>query len=532
MTSASSSSGAHQRPSAAQIVLLLLLVAFVAALFNHGLVPSMEPRFAEVVREMMATGEYVIPLKNGIPYVEYPVFYYWLAIAGKALGLPMTAAIRLPTFIAFFGWLYVLGCWARLLPAAVPSWGYQLVAAALPIALFQFSIAQTDGPLAFGVMLAMYGYSRVGAEPGKPVFPWALWLGVAIATLSKGPVGLACTLPVLFLDRSIGTWQRMTQREAVGFKDKAVAIAADWKDLCWVRGIGLVLIASVPWYLLAGFQRGWPFVEAVLVYQNVDRYLTGYSHAQPWWYYFKTLLYDFFPVSVLLPVGVWAAWRRFTEPVVRLSLVWALFTFLFFTLSGSKQGKYLLPMAPAVVALAVLAVDHIRRRFNRNPWLVLRLWSIGLIIVFSSLMIFVVPRYSDRIGGVDGFADIEAQLEREPGRLIHFQWPRSLTLYELGAPMAFVRSSRELYEGIRSGRFRPGDYVLVKKGLLRERVEPGSEHMLVPFPRPAVFEVVLETEIDKPVLMLRIRPGADEVEVPQTPEPPVLNWRDAMFDTD
>jgi len=530
--STTSSSVADQGRSATSAILFLLLITFVAGLFNHGLVPSMEPRFAEVVREMMAAGEYVIPLKNGIPYVEYPVFYYWLAIAGKALGLPMTAAVRLPTFLAFFAWLYVLGRWTRILATSIPSWGYRLVAASLPIALFQFSIAQTDGPLTFGVMLAMYGYSRLGDQSEEASFPWLLWLGVAIAMLSKGPVGLACTLPVLFLDRTIGAWQRIRQQEAAGFKGSAMAIADDLRRLCWARGIGLVLIASVPWYLLAGYQRGWPFVEAVLVYQNVDRYLTGYSHAQPWWYYFKTILYDFFPASLLLPIGLWVARRRFAEPAVRLALIWALFTFCFFAFSGSKQGKYLLPMAPAIVALAGLASDHIRRLFNRNLWSLLRLWSMGLIVVFSILMIFVLPRYSDRIGGADGFAVIKHQLEREPGRLVHFQWPRSLTLFELGAPMDYVRSSRELYDGIRSGEFRPGDYVLVKASHLREKVEPGAEGMLVPFPRPEVFEVVLETDIEKPVLMLRIRPGAGQVEVPQTPEPPVLHWRDAMFDTD
>lgn len=83
----------------------VLAFAFLAALFNHGLVPSMEPRIAEVVREMIAAGDWVMPIKNGVPYVEYPIFYYWLAIIGKSLGLQMTAAIRLPTFLAFLGWL-------------------------------------------------------------------------------------------------------------------------------------------------------------------------------------------------------------------------------------------------------------------------------------------------------------------------------------------------------------------------------------------------------------------------------------------
>ena len=66
----------------AQLVVLLLMYAF--SMGNHPLIPSMEPRFAEVIREMMARGEYLIPIKNGVPYIEYPPLYYWLSLAGSS----------------------------------------------------------------------------------------------------------------------------------------------------------------------------------------------------------------------------------------------------------------------------------------------------------------------------------------------------------------------------------------------------------------------------------------------------------------
>jgi 4-amino-4-deoxy-L-arabinose transferase-like glycosyltransferase len=80
------------------LTLLLLGLAFVYAnsLFNHGLIPSMEPRFARVITEMMAAGQFLVPIKNGIPYVEYPPLLYWLAIIPAKLGMPVEAAIRLP----------------------------------------------------------------------------------------------------------------------------------------------------------------------------------------------------------------------------------------------------------------------------------------------------------------------------------------------------------------------------------------------------------------------------------------------------
>lgn len=94
--------------STSPLTLLLtgLAIVYANGLFNHGLIPSMEPRFAQVVSEMMAVGEYLIPIKNGIPYVEYPPLLYWLAILFVKLGLPIEAAISVE----------------KLIPSPAPPW--------------------------------------------------------------------------------------------------------------------------------------------------------------------------------------------------------------------------------------------------------------------------------------------------------------------------------------------------------------------------------------------------------------------------
>ena len=76
------------------LLLLGLAAIYVPAMFNHSLIPSMEPRFAEVVKEMTAGHQYLIPLKNGRPYVEYPPLLYWLAVAGHSVGLPIKEKSR------------------------------------------------------------------------------------------------------------------------------------------------------------------------------------------------------------------------------------------------------------------------------------------------------------------------------------------------------------------------------------------------------------------------------------------------------
>ena len=61
----------------------------------------MEPRFAEVLKEMLDSGQYLVPIKNGIPYVEYPPLYSWLGLAASYARLSIEAAIRLPAYLAF-----------------------------------------------------------------------------------------------------------------------------------------------------------------------------------------------------------------------------------------------------------------------------------------------------------------------------------------------------------------------------------------------------------------------------------------------
>ena len=266
------------------------------------------------------------------------------------------------------------------------------------------------------------------------------------------------------------------------------------------------------------------------VYQNVDRYVTGYSHTQPWWYYFKTFIYDFFPVSILVPVGLVIAARDYRERKSRIILLWALFTFVFFSISGSKQGKYLLPATPAFVALFFLAMPIVSTWIRRSIWPVFRGYCAAILVFSSLLVILVVPFYSDQIVKREGFETIRKQLAAEPGNLVHYQWPRSMTLYELGAPMDFVRFPRELYERIHSGDIGSGDYILVRDRYLDDRSRP--EYLRLEYPNRLIFKEILRTEIDVDVVLLRIVDGARFAPIPDTPTPPTLIWRDALFDTD
>ena len=511
-------------------LLFAVAVIFLFSMGNHPFIPSMEPRFGEAVREMIANGQYLIPIKNGVAYIEYPPLYYWLAVAGSLAGLPDTYAVRLPAFVAFLFWLVWMVRLQQLLFPAWPKILLPLLGATVPIVLYNFFIAQTDGLLTLGALIALTGFARYRLRYASIGFPWELWLGVTLAVAAKGPVGIVVTLPVMFLEIVLAN-ARVFSAAAT----KPYPWRDAWQELWgmgWLRGIALILLFNAPWYIAAGIQQGWEFCRAILVYQNFTRFFEGYSHPQPLWYFARTLWYDFFPLSLLLPFGLVMAWHRRREFNVRMPVLWLIYTIAFFTISQSKQGKYLMPAAPALAILAILPLlgawsDTIRRRV-RTGFIA---WAIGLLVVAGVLAILVLPRYAERIGGVGDFAQIRSVIKERPGKLYTYQWPRAMMLYELGSPLPYFRSARDLYAALNSGALRSGDYVLADQRYVLGANETPNGESLVPIPQAPYLEKILDLHQDQHLMLYRVLPTAASAPVPATPEPYPVRWWE-RFDTD
>ncbi len=518
-------------------LLAALAVVLGASLFNHAPIPSSEPRFAAMVKNMAESGNYVIPTKRGSdPYAVYPPLYAWLAVTGERLGLPIVAAIRLPAYVALLLWVLWLGRLQRFLtpPSSAPppgrlSWPRGLlpiVCATLPGIFYEFFLAQVDGLLALGVLIAFVGFYRVRFTDTVRGFPWEMWIGITLAVLTKGPIGLMLTVPAMAAEVTLAhllepASQPVSQR-----------IRRWWVDalrLYPFRGLLLVVVASVPGYLAVGLAHSWELVRALLVYQNFTRFTTGFHHHQPWWYYLETVATDLLPISLLLPFGLWAAARHLREPRLRFSLCWATLGLVILSASAAKQSKYIVPLAPAFVLLALLGVELLATEHRRDRvYLLLRRWSIAILAVLGVAIVAVLPFFSDQASRQDQYREVRRILEQEPARLVTFPFPRSMMLYELGSDLEFIGSSRELYRQIASGELAPGTYVLTEDRTLREP-EPGKpSDALWPPPEPPWLETVYEGHR---LLLFRVMAGARGLTPPVTPEPVPVEWW-SRFDTD
>ena len=88
---------------------LLALVAFAAFLFaldtsQHDLWPPDEPRYAQVAREMLESGDWLVLRVNGEPYLEKPPLLFWaIAAVSVPFGDITETTARIPSILAGLG---------------------------------------------------------------------------------------------------------------------------------------------------------------------------------------------------------------------------------------------------------------------------------------------------------------------------------------------------------------------------------------------------------------------------------------------
>src|SRR3989338_3287158 len=118
-----------------------------------------------------------------------------------------------------------------------------------------------------------------------------------------------------------------------------------------VRGLGLIIFISGPWYLAAAL-RDPEYIKTFLWNHNVLRFFAlekGINHPEPIYFFIPVLLAGFLPWSFFLPPIGHRVWeRRYDEgKEERLFLVvWVFTVLLFFSLARNKLGTYLLPLFP------------------------------------------------------------------------------------------------------------------------------------------------------------------------------------------
>ncbi len=202
-----------------------------------------EPRFAEASREMLQTGNFVVPMFNGEPrYAKPPLIYWAQAASFRVLGENAFAA-RLPSLLATAGTALVLYAWGLELgglgAGLIAALGYALCLQTMQ----QGRVATADALMIFFVALSggagwrLLELTRAGRFFGAAWHGWGavLALGFAGGFLAKGPEALLPIVPLLFAARKCGG--RVMVALAAIFLLGLLAVAA-WAIPAWIETHG------------------------------------------------------------------------------------------------------------------------------------------------------------------------------------------------------------------------------------------------------------------------------------------------------
>ncbi len=380
----------------------LTLFTIFLLLGSRSLNEPDEGRYSEIAREMIETGNWLVPHLWYLPHLDKPPMTCWLVAASMKVFGQNEWAARLPVALAGISgvWAaFLLGC--SLGGRRAGFWSAIL----LQTNLLYFAMARMLTPdilltqfVAWAVYFFWRSWLEAKAESGQrkagKFFAWhfAGWTAIAMGFLTKGPIALAIPM-VAFVTLAL-----FRRSEASG----KMLLAG------FIAGFALFLVLAAPWFL-AVFQR-MPESAHYMVLGQAAGHLLGTTiknRSGGPFYFFGIVAAGLLPWTWLLgwlwrspaPQSTVHSPESEIQPAIGnrqsaisrdgwlLLNVLAIFTFVLFSLSHAKLPAYILPIFPALSVL--LAWRFFGEERELKPAAIILPWR--LCLVSPMFLLAVLP---------------------------------------------------------------------------------------------------------------------------------------------
>ena len=296
-------------------------------------------------REMLESGDWVMPTCNGKPRLEKTPLSYWL-VAGlaKITSQVDEFSARLPSAIfavcSVAAVIYFVNQWLsfRIAVLSAAVW-----ATSLGYTRYSHN-ARPEMALTFFIMLCFLTfYSAVSTKSRKRqvVYMLIFWISFGLANLAKGPAPLPLVLVPLFF---------------------YVAVFRQWKQipkLLPIIGTVVFLAIVLPWPLAIASRMNWDL--AVWKREFVDRFFGAYASGhKPFYYYLPKMFQFMLPWAAFVPFALAAPFYRVwnkKQPVMQFLWLWFVVDVAFLTISGGKRQHYIIPTIPAMAVLTAIILE-------------------------------------------------------------------------------------------------------------------------------------------------------------------------------
>jgi 4-amino-4-deoxy-L-arabinose transferase-like glycosyltransferase len=316
---------------ASLLIMIVLPAVLLYPCLNFPLLDPDEGRYAEIPREMLARGEWIVPYLQGEPYLDKPPLLYWLVMVCYSIFGVHDWAARIVPALAVHGTILTTYLLGRNRFGERTAFRGALLLSVTPGLMGMGRLLILDGLLTFWVTLGLFSGARSASKGNWFLCAVACGFGV----LTKGPVALLLVIPPLLLFQWLSNESRTTKHA----------------PRSWFLFAAIVLAINLPWYIAIWVHRP-EFGPHFFVQHNLQRFLAPFDHLEPIWYYAPILLGGLLPGTLLL----WGFARDMISgdpavsarrtPKLGFALLAGGWCVLFFSLSGSKLPTYIMPALP------------------------------------------------------------------------------------------------------------------------------------------------------------------------------------------
>jgi 4-amino-4-deoxy-L-arabinose transferase-like glycosyltransferase len=325
------------------ILLIFGIALYLVNLGGYPLYTKGEPREAVTVFDIVHGGGIILPQRAGVEIPSKPLLMHWIAaLVSLVAGGVNEFSVRLPSAGLAIAGVIVCYFYVRRLFDDVTA----LIAALILATTFQYLQAATgarvDMTLTFFMEVAFFEF--ISMAEGLTRRRMLLYVAIALAVLTKGPIGLILPGLVALI------W---------------IALEKRWSfllEMNLVRGAFVVIVLAGGWYAAALIEGGLDFFRKQILTENLLRFAGGgdfhEGHIHPFYYMELALFAGFLPWTIVLPiVGVQAARAPVAvDSRLKYIVVWFAAVLTFYNLPQSKRGVYLLCMYPAFATFVAIYI--------------------------------------------------------------------------------------------------------------------------------------------------------------------------------
>lgn len=329
----------------------ITIIFIILYLWHLGFYPLMNPdegRYAEIPREMLASGNFITPYLNGVEYFEKPALQYWITAIFMYIFGENEFAVRLFPALCGLGGISLTGYLANKMFNRKTSFFASIIVGTSFLYLIIASINILDMAISFFLTLSLVSFYQFSTTK-KYKYLYIFYASMALGTLTKGLIAVVLT-SVIILAYCILIKNFNLIKQSIS-----------------PIGILIFLIICVPWFYLVCRDNP-DFFYFFFIHEHFLRYLTTTHHRyQPFYFFIPCVVLGIFPwtgffISSLLVKSPRKTWQKIINNPHRHKILflalWFTIIFVFYSLSSSKLVPYI---TPCLIPLAILIAYHLQQ---------------------------------------------------------------------------------------------------------------------------------------------------------------------------